>query len=173
MTIDKRSGISLLVKTALFSAIIAVISQIAIPLPSGVPMTLQSFVVCCAGFVLGKRAGAVSVLVYLAAGVCGAPVFYGFSGGIQHFTGPTGGFLAGFVIMAYLCAVGVGKWRFVSCIFGVLLCHMTGVFWYSYAFDVTLIKAFVSVSAMFLPKDMALSVLAAVFSDKLKKRIRM
>ncbi len=173
MIIDKRSSLSSLVKIALFSALVAIISQIAIPLPSGVPITLQCFAVCTAGLVLGREKGAVSVLVYLVCGLCGAPVFFGFSGGIQHFAGPTGGFLVGFVFLAYMCGTAVGKWRFVSCFFGILLCHMTGVFWYSFAFDTTLPKAFFAVSALFLPKDIVLCVLSVIFSDKLKKHMKL
>ena len=65
---------------SVFAALIAVLSQLAIPTPSSVPLTLQTFAVVLAGACLGPLWGAISAAVYLALGVLGAPVFAGFGG---------------------------------------------------------------------------------------------
>jgi biotin transport system substrate-specific component len=68
-----------------------------------VPMTMQTFVVLLIGAAYGWRLGAATVLFYLAQGAAGLPVFAA-GGGIAYLAGPTGGFLAGFVLAA--AAVG-------------------------------------------------------------------
>jgi biotin transport system substrate-specific component len=90
-----------------FAAALALASQVAIPVPgSPVPATLQPLVVALAGLWLGPWAGAASMLLYLAVGATGAPVFAPFGApGIARFFGPTGGYL-----MAYPAAAFVAGW---------------------------------------------------------------
>jgi biotin transport system substrate-specific component len=67
-----------------------------------VPYTLQTFVVLLSGAFLGSRNGAVSQLLYLAAGVLGAPVFAGGAFGFARLLGPSGGYLLAFPAAAAL-----------------------------------------------------------------------
>ena len=69
---------------AIMTALIAVMAQISIPMPLGVPMTMQTFAITLAGIVLGSKRGALSAIVYLLLGAVGVPVFAGFSGGAQN-----------------------------------------------------------------------------------------
>ena len=80
----------------LFAAVIAVMAQISIPMPLGVPMTMQTFAITLAAVVLGSKLSAIATLVYLLLGAVGVPVLANFSGGIDKFVGPTGGFLISF-----------------------------------------------------------------------------
>jgi biotin transport system substrate-specific component len=83
------------------SLLIGLSARLAIRLPfSPVPITGQTLAVLLAGALLGSRRGALSVLAYLGEGVAGLPVFAGGAGGIAHLAGPTGGYLAGFVLAA-------------------------------------------------------------------------
>jgi biotin transport system substrate-specific component len=71
-----------------------------------VPMTMQTFVVLVLGMAYGWKLGVATMLLYLAEGAMGLPVFAGTPErgiGIAYMTGPTGGFLAGFVAGAALC----------------------------------------------------------------------
>ena len=86
-----------LVYTAVFAAITACLAQITIPMPSGVPITLQTFAVAFAGFFLGAKCGLAAVGIYILLGAAGAPVFSGFTGGAPHLIGLTGGFVWGFL----------------------------------------------------------------------------
>ena len=81
------------------AALITICSWISIPL-GPVPFTLQTLGILAVMLTIGGRRGTIAVLVYLALGACGVPVFAGFKGGIVSFIGPTGGFLIGFVIAA-------------------------------------------------------------------------
>lgn len=96
---------SKLIMSALFTALIAVLAQVAIPLPfSPVPFTGQVIGVLLAGALLGKRAALLSILAYLLLGAAGAPVFSLGRGGIFMLAGPTGGYLWGFIPAVYCLA---------------------------------------------------------------------
>ena len=58
----------------LFAAVIAVMAQISIPMPLGVPSTMQTFAITLAAVVLGSKLSAIASLVYLALGAVGVPV---------------------------------------------------------------------------------------------------
>lgn len=85
----------------LFAALTAVSAQIAIPF-FPVPFTLQVLAVLLTGAVLKGRAAALSQGIYLVMGAIGLPVFQGRSGGFHAFLGPTGGYLVGFLLAAWI-----------------------------------------------------------------------
>ena len=96
---DSRLSGALLV--ALGSLAIAVLAQVSIPI-GPVPVTGQTLGVLAVGAALGSRRGPLSVLLYLAYGAAGLPVFAGGTGGPAVFFGPTAGYLVGFVAAAWL-----------------------------------------------------------------------
>ncbi len=67
-----------------------------------VPMTMQSMVVLLLGMAYGSRLGVAAVLLYLAEGLAGLPVFAGSGAGPAYMAGPTAGYLVGFVASAFL-----------------------------------------------------------------------
>ncbi|NLG25614.1 MAG: biotin transporter BioY [Clostridiales bacterium] len=95
-------------RAALMAALCAVLSQLSIPI-GAVPVTLQTFVVALAGGALGAADGGLALVVYLLLGAVGLPVYAGFSGGVGALLGPTGGYLAAFPAMAFLCGLGAGR----------------------------------------------------------------
>lgn len=88
-----------LAKPALLTVLLALSTMAgAIYLPiTPVPITLQTLVLCIIGLTLSWREGVASVVMYLAVGAAGLPVFAGFKGGWAVFVDPTAGFLAGFI----------------------------------------------------------------------------
>ncbi len=91
---------------AIFTTLTTLGAFVRIPLPfTPVPLTLQTFFVLLGGAMLGGAAGSSSQSLYLILGASGLPVFAGARGGLSHLAGPTGGYLIGFVVAAYL----VGK----------------------------------------------------------------
>ncbi|QEY24228.1 biotin transporter BioY [Neisseria animalis] len=88
-------------KTALGANLIAVLAQFSIPLPF-VSITGQSLAVTLVGFALGRKAGVAAVLLYLLEGVMGMPVFANGKAGLGVLMGPSGGYLIGFIAMAYI-----------------------------------------------------------------------
>ena len=96
-----------LVLVSLFAAMMCLFSIISIPLPTPVPFTLQIFGVAITGGLLGGSLGAMAMLIYTLLGAIGLPVFSGMSGGIQVLVGPTGGYIFGFIIAAFVIGVGM------------------------------------------------------------------
>ena len=94
-----RAFIYDLVLISVSAALITICSWISIPL-GPVPFTLQTLGILAVMLTVGGKRGTIAILVYLALGAVGVPVFAGFKGGIMSFAGPTGGFLIGFVIAA-------------------------------------------------------------------------
>lgn len=105
LPLARDARVSSVVWVSAFAALTFAGARIVIPtLP--VPMTLQTSFVLLAGALLGPRLGALSQLVYLAVGALGAPVFAA-GGGWGYFAGPTGGYLVGFPLGAWLCGLVV------------------------------------------------------------------
>ena len=155
--------------TGLFAAIIAVLSQIAIPLPTNVPITLQTFAVAMAGYFLGWKWGTLSTVVYVLLGAVGVPVFANWSGGFGVIAGFTGGFIYGFIPMALLCGLGAKlcsdkiSGKAVAIVFGLaglVCCHLLGAMQYAILSNISFGKSLLAVSVPFLLKD-GLSVFAA------------
>jgi biotin transport system substrate-specific component len=119
---------------ALGVALVTVAAQVAIPLPgTPVPMTLQPLAVLLVGGLLGSRLGAGSLLLYLALGATGLPVFtpYGLPG-VARLFGPTGGYLLAYPIAAYavgrLASDGRSWARVALAVFvGLALIHLGGL----------------------------------------------
>lgn len=89
----------------LLVAVCAVCAQISIPLPfSPVPFTLQTLAVMVTALLLGGY-GPLAILVYLAAGMVGLPVFSAGGAGFGVVAGPTGGFIWGFLVGAIVISL--------------------------------------------------------------------
>lgn len=85
------------------SIFIALAAQVAVWLPfSPVPVTAQTFAVLMVALLLGSKRGCLSILAYLIEGAAGMPVFASGRSGIVTLIGPTGGYLLGFLVAAYV-----------------------------------------------------------------------
>ena len=95
-------------RAAVLAALLGAVAPVSIPIPlSPAPITLQVLFVFLAGLVLGPVWGSVSMLLYLAAGAIGLPVFAGMNGGFGHLFGATGGYLWSYLLAAALIGVVV------------------------------------------------------------------
>jgi len=116
------------------AALVAVAAQVAIPLPgTPVPMTLQPLAVLVVGGLLGPTLGASSLLLYLALGAAGLPVFTPLGlPGIARLVGPTGGYLLAYPVAAFavglLSGDGTRTLRVIAgVVTGLVLIHLGGV----------------------------------------------
>ncbi len=125
--------------SSLFAALTAAGAFLKIPLPSYVPITLQTFFVILAGSVLGPKYGAMSQVIYLSVGLAGLPIFSQ-GGGPGYIFQPTFGYLLGYPIAALTIGYLIwGKNRFrnppppsflrvcISSMIGVVIIFMFGV----------------------------------------------
>ncbi len=161
-----------LTAAALFAALTAVFSQIAIPTPWMVPVNLAICSVFLAGAVLGARWGMASQLVYLALGVCGLPVFSGFRGGAQALLSPTGGYLTGYVLAALVVGILANRWHFcggrmLAMLCGLVLCYGLGTAWFMVSTASTLSHALTLCVLPFLPGDALKIAVSAVLAKRL------
>ncbi len=121
-----------------FTILLALLSQIRVPLPfTPVPMTLQTLGILFIGYYLGSRAGLLSIGLYLLLGAMGLPFFSGVKGGLLVLSGPTGGYLMGFLAGVFL--VGKAKeWgylkkagaTFLVAILAHFLIYFFGTLWF-------------------------------------------
>jgi biotin transport system substrate-specific component len=116
------------------SLLIALCAKIKIPLLL-VPVTMQTFAVLMIACLFGARRGTLTVLVYLAEGALGLPVF-AHNTGVLAFAGPTGGYLVGFIFAAFLTGfLAENGWdrnpatTILAMIFGNLVIYICGLLW--------------------------------------------
>lgn len=130
----KKTNFEKTVFAALGAALIAVCAWITVPGP--VPFTMQSFAIFFLLFLLGGKPGTVSVLIYILLGAAGVPVFSGFKGGIGVLLGPTGGYIAGFILSALLywlitgLSVDPKKPGITAALAGLAVCYLCGTVWF-------------------------------------------
>ena len=120
------------------SILLAISSKIKIPFYP-VPMTMQTFVVLMIGIAFGWRLGVTTILLYLFEGLIGLPVFSGSPEkgvGIVYFTGPTMGYLIGFVITAFIAGkLNYGEsflLNFLKIVFAISFIYIFGILWLGY-----------------------------------------
>lgn len=130
-----RSWLFDAVLIVVFSAFVALTAQVEIPLRP-VPITLQTLGVLLTGALLGSSRGVLALLLYLAEGAVGLPVFAGGAAGLAYMLGPTGGYLVGFVVAAgavgWLAERGWDRrpaWTALAMVLGNLLIYAFGVSW--------------------------------------------
>jgi len=159
-----------IVLTALFTALIIAGSYMALPV-GPVPIVLATLFILLAGMLLGPGQGAAAVGVYLLLGAVGLPVFSGGKGGFAVLTGPTGGYLAGYLLAAWAAGIIVrpnkgseGKLLLrliLAALAATVLIYLPGVFWLKYKLAMEWPKALGAGLTPFLPGD-ALKGIAAV-----------
>lgn len=171
----RNNSIRIMTKIALLAAIIAVCSIISFPLPSGVPVTLQTFAIALAGFTLGWKFAPVSVAVYLMIGAVGVPVFAGFKSGFSVLFGVTGGYLWGFIFMAALCGAAVNRSKVLTGILsvaGLAVCHLLGVIQFAFVSGSSPLNAFMLASVPYLIKDIMSIAVAYMIALALQKAMK-
>lgn len=133
-------------KAIIFTIFIIIGAYFTIPL-GPVPFVLSDFFVLLAGLILWPRFAAISVGLYLLLGMLGLPVFADGAGGIEHFTGPTGGYLIGFLLAAIVVStiahIGEQRWQkdLVAVLTGYMVIYGFGVMGLVFFADMELMEA--------------------------------
>lgn len=170
-----------LASCALMAVVLCLCSWLTVPAP--VPFTMQTFAVFSALLLLGGRLGGISVTVYVLLGAAGLPVFSGFTGGVGRLLGPTGGYIAGFLLMAAVYRLlerrsGGSRFRAaLSLALGLLACYAFGTVWFVivYAMDGGTISLGAALSMCVVPfvvPDMLKLALAIWLSGAVGKHLK-
>ncbi len=173
-----------MVQIALCTALICVSAQLAIPLPIGVPFTLQVLMVMLTALILKPLYSVISLLLYVLLGVVGLPVFSGAKSGIGTILSPTGGFIIGFVLAAFFVSLlkGVlgrklgGKltvvcYIIVTVIIGIPVMYIPGIALYMVYTGADLVSAIVTLTSVFILLDIAKCVIASLIAVPLNKAL--
>ncbi|OGW74986.1 MAG: hypothetical protein A2Z72_07495 [Omnitrophica bacterium RBG_13_46_9] len=154
-------------------------AYVRIPLPfSPVPITLQTFFVFLCGAVLGKKLGGFTQFSYVFLGAIGVPVFQGYGSGFPHILGPTGGYLAGFIVASCLIGAVMDRGRHLSSfsyiIFamsvGVLAIYTCGVAWLMVGYKFSFVRGISSGFIPFIPGAVVKLITAAWVYLKIRPR---
>jgi len=160
---------------ALFAAVTAVLSQIAIPI-GPVPINLATLAVFCAGALLGPKLGALSLTVWAALGAVGVPVFAMFRSGLGALAGPTGGYIVGFIPAAFLIGMIVEKTGrdnktlpyIAAMLVGMATYLVLGTAWFVLSTGTGFSQALMICVVPFLPGDFVKIAAATVFAKRIR-----
>lgn len=142
-----------IVTVGMFTAVLAVLSILQIPMPTGVPITRRLLQALC-GYVLGWQSGVAATLLYIVLGTVGVPIFAGMSAGPGVLFGYTGGFIFGFIFLTLLCGISVRRKnpavKIILGVIGLLICHLLGAVQYAVLAHITIGASLVgSVTALY------------------------
>ncbi|MBB3713253.1 biotin transport system substrate-specific component [Limimaricola variabilis] len=148
--------------------LVGLAAQIDVPMYP-VPMSLQTFAVSVIGLLCRPMLAAVTLLTYLALGAAGLPLFAGGNSGLAALSGPTAGYLWGFVGMAWMTAWLVGRLRrhsfgalFVAAFLPSLALLVPGVLWLAASTSLTLGAAVMTGAVPFLVGKLVKTTLAVL-----------
>ena len=165
-----------MVNTALFTAVICAVAPFVIPI-GPIPLTLASLAVYIAAGTLGLRYGVISVMLYVALGAVGMPVFSNFEGGFYKIAGLTGGFIIGYILCAaaagaIIDALGNSLLSYVlGMVAGTVLLYTCGVVWFMLQTGSPLAASLILCVVPFLPGDALKIVLACITAPKLREAL--
>lgn len=172
---------------AVMAAVTCVIAPISIP-TGGISITGGTLAIYLTAYLLGGAWGTVSTLVYLLVGFVGLPVFSNYTGGAARLLGPTGGYLAGYLPMAFLMGAlvqwslrrfsGEGRARFaraavqfLALALGTCVLYAFGTAWYCVQAEVGLQKALAACVLPFIPFDLMKMAAALLVGAPIRRRL--
>ena len=158
--------------TALFTAVLCAVAPFSIVI-GPIPLSAATLVIYLAGGALGWKLGGISVLLYVAIGAVGLPVFSNFEGGFHKIVGLTGGFIVGYIP----CAIASGLFSRVfsrkipsyafGMVIGTLLLYTCGVLWFMSQTGSSLAMSLALCVTPFLPGDTIKIIIACIAAPKL------
>ena len=158
------------------TALIAVLAPLSIP-SSLVPVSLATFAVMLAGAILGAKEGVICTALYLLLGALGIPVFAGWSSGISILFGMTGGYLFGYLPLAYITGRFAERSdRMLSLIMGMLLgtavLYVIGTIWFMAFMKMGLMPSLAACVLPFLPGDAGKIAVTALIAPRVRAALQ-
>jgi len=180
---EKNKSIRDICFIAIFTAIIAVFAQVSIPMPAGVPFTLQTFIIPLAGIILGSKKGTLAVVIYVILGAAGIPVFSQQTGGIACLFGRTGGFILSFPLMALCTGIfsdissnKILRVRYfliaAGLVIGSAINYTCGMMMFSFVTSCGLKDAFVFCVLPFIPTAVLKIIIAGILGENIRRILK-
>lgn len=165
------SKIKGILMVGMFAVLTFLAAMVRIPLPfTPVPMTMQTFVLFLSVYYLSSWQAGIAQSVYVLAGMFGIPVFAAGIAGAIAVTGPTAGYLAGFIVAAFIMAVireKTGKTGFLSMVMifaaGTIVVYTLGAAHLVLVYKIPVKSAIAMGVLPFIPVDVLKIAAAAAF----------
>ena len=173
---DKKLTTYQMAVTAVMAAMLCVLGPLTVPI-GAIPISLANFVICLAAWLLGPRFGTLSVAIYLAIGLIGVPVFSGYGAGIAKVAGPTGGYLVGYLLLAFIGGMFIEKSKgnavisAIGLVLGDAACYVLGTAWFVFQMQCELSYALAVCVYPFIALDLAKIVVSCIIGALLRKRL--
>lgn len=171
---NKKINIFSLTEIAICASLLCVSAYIVIPLPL-VPITLQLFAVVLIALLLKPSHTFICISLYILLGIVGLPVFSGGKSGFGALLSPTGGFIIGFLVGAFLISLfkgnNISRYIIVSVVCGLIPIYIFGLGFFMIFTDSDFLTAITSVGAVFILIDIAKCVFASIIAVALKKAL--
>lgn len=178
-----KKGFSIkdMVLCALFAAICCVFSILTLPI-GVVPISFATFGVMATTMILGEKRAIISVVLFIAMGVIGLPVFAGMQGGLSAITGPTGGYIYSYILMVPIVGlaskclnktVSSGMFTMLGCLAAMFVNYLVGTIHFVLVASVpdngfVFTQLIMSCVLIFIPGDIIKSILAIIIAPRLK-----
>lgn len=172
----RRNRLRMFILCAMFTAITAVLAQVEIPLPI-VPISGQTLAVGLTATIIGSRYGALAMVCYALLGAIGAPVFAEARGGAHILIGPTGGYIIGFIVTAYVTGLILERTRFtvgmalLANTVGMVITLAFGTVQLKYVLDMTWAEAMAAGVYPFIVVGLIKAYLASWIGIKVRQRL--
>ena len=170
----KRSASIKIVLCGIFAAFTCICAMISIPF-GVVPINMAHIAIFISAWILGPSLALVSQFVYIFLGILGLPVFSGFTAGVGHILGPTGGFIIAYPLVAWISAILFKSNKFkglVGIIIGVcigwLLEYFIGTVYYCFVTSTSLFAALTVCVVPFVFGDICKTVIVVIMFKKFK-----
>ena len=173
---DKKLTTYQMAVTAVMAAVLCVLGPLTVPI-GAVPISLANFVICLTAWLLGPKFGTLSVVIYLALGAIGIPVFSGYGAGLAKLAGPTGGYLVGYLLLAFIGGMFIEKSKgnpvvsAVGLVLGDAACYVLGTIWFMVLTGLDLPTSLTYCVIPYLPGDVIKIALASLLTIQLDKRM--
>ncbi len=180
----KKFTVKTIVLCAMFAALCCATAPVSIPLPGGVPVTLQTAAVFLTALLLGPLYGFVAVLVYVLLGAVGLPVFAGLSGGIGSLVGLSGGFIMSWPFAAALAGFlyykfgrnekGLKKYAtmIIAMLLGSVIIYTIGLTQFIFLTKMSISASLAACMIPFIPGDVLKMVLVAIIVPTLERALK-
>lgn len=166
-------------RVAISTVFMIVCSWISIPAP--IPFSMQNFGAVIICLLLSRKQALFTIITYILLGMAGLPVFAGFRTGATVLSGPTGGYIVGFLCLPLIIgrnSVTTSRNKastFLYTFIGTLIIYALGTLWYALIFldkcEGILPILSLCVFPYIIP-DLAKIILAVTCAEKLKRKIR-
>ncbi len=154
---------------ALMAASISIIAPLSIPVGE-IPISLATFMIMFASSWLGWKKGVMATALYILLGCIGLPVFAGYKSGFVTLFGMTGGYIIGYLALAFFTGLKVEKswFKIVNMILGTIVLYLIGTIWFMFLTKMDLMASLMACVFPFLIGDALKIICAYLLTLKLK-----